>query len=264
MTSGTKRLIDIMARLRNPKGGCPWDLEQTFKTIAPHTLEETYELVEAIEGGGKEDIKDELGDVLFQIVFYTQMGREAGWFDFDDVANHVADKMIERHPHVFGKRRVKTARDVASNWEKDKEAKRTKKAGKELSLLDGISTALPAATRAVKLQKRAAGVGFDWPKAWDVLAKIKEEIGELEREIKRKADKDFLEDELGDVFFAVTNLARKLDISPEAALRRTNRKFERRFRAIEKALTKKGKKITDASLDEMEQIWKAVKTKEKG
>ena len=263
MTSGTKRLIDIMARLRNPKGGCPWDLEQTFKTIAPHTLEEIYELVEAIEGGDKNAIKDELGDVLFQIVFYTQMGREAGMFDFDDIANHVADKMIERHPHVFGERKAKTAKDVASNWEKDKEAKRKKQSGKEVSLLDGISRALPAATRAVKLQKRAAGVGFDWPKARDVLAKIREEIGELENEIAKKADKDFLEDELGDVFFAVTNLARKLDISPEAALRRTNRKFERRFRAIEKTLANKGKKIGDASLDEMEKIWNAVKAKEK-
>jgi nucleoside triphosphate diphosphatase len=264
MTSGTKRLIDIMARLRNPKGGCPWDLEQTFKTIAPHTLEETYELVEAIEGGDKNAIKDELGDVLFQIIFYTQMGREAGWFDFDDVANHVADKMIERHPHVFGKRKAKTAGDVALNWEKDKQAKRLKQAVKPLSLLDGIGLGLPAATRAIKLQKRAAHVGFDWANARDVLAKIREEIGELEKEIKKKADKDGLEDELGDVFFAVTNLARKLDISPEAALRRTNRKFERRFRGIEAALAKKGKKVADASLDEMERIWKAIKKKEKG
>jgi ATP diphosphatase len=266
MTSNLQRLLDIMARLREKDGGCPWDLEQNFKTIAPHTLEETYELVEAIENGDAQAIKEELGDVLFQVVFHAQMGREASLFDFDGVAAQVADKMIERHPHVFGARDVETAHDVVVNWEKDKETKRAlsaKDEGRSLSVLDGVSTALPAAIRAVKLQKRAARVGFDWSNARDVLAKIEEEIGELGQEISDNADKDHLEDELGDVFFAVTNLARKLDIDPETALRRTNRKFERRFRGIEKALAKQGRKISEASLDEMERLWNEIKANEK-
>ncbi|MFA4993777.1 MAG: nucleoside triphosphate pyrophosphohydrolase [Bdellovibrionales bacterium] len=266
MTSNVKRLLDIMARLRSRDGGCPWDLEQTFKTVAPHTLEETYELVDAIERGDPEAIQDELGDVLFQIVFHAQMGKEAGLFDFDSVAGHVADKMIERHPHVFGERDVKTAEGVASNWEKDKEAKRSAKAGKEgrtLSVLDGISSGLPATTHSVKLQKRAAHVGFDWPNARDVFAKIREEIGELEKEVSDNKDKAFLVDELGDVLFAVTNLARKLNIDPEMALRSTNRKFERRFRGIEEALAKQDKNIADVSLDEMERLWNEIKRQEK-
>jgi ATP diphosphatase len=265
MTSNVQRLLDVMARLRSPDG-CPWDLEQTFATIAPHTVEETYELVEAIENNDPQAIKDELGDVLFQVVFYAQMGREAGWFDFDGVAGAVADKMIERHPHVFGDRDVKTAQDVVVNWDKDKEKKKALAAGNEgraLSVLDGVSAALPASTRAVKLQKRAATVGFDWKDAKDVFDKIKEEIGELEKEVAENTGKDKLEDELGDVFFAVANLARKLGIDPETALRRTNRKFERRFRGIEEALAQKGKKISDASLDEMERLWNEMKAKEK-
>jgi ATP diphosphatase len=266
MTSNIERLIEVMARLRDPKNGCPWDLEQNFSTIAPYTIEETYELVEAIESNDTKAIKEELGDVLFQVVFHAQMGREAGLFDLDSVAKTVADKMIERHPHVFGNRDAKTSNDVLVNWESDKAAKRAKQAdaeGRAPSALDGVSTALPAATRAVKLQSRAARVGFDWAEARDVLAKIREEIGELETEITSQADKDFLEDELGDVFFAVANLARKLDIDPETALRRTNRKFERRFRGIEDTLAKQGRNLSDASLDEMERIWNAIKAEEK-
>jgi nucleoside triphosphate diphosphatase len=266
MSTNIQRLIDIMARLRDPESGCPWDLEQTFKTIAPHTIEETYELVEAIESGEPHAIKDELGDVLLQVVFYAQMGREAGLFNFDSVAGYLADKLIERHPHIFGEREAKTARDVLDNWEKDKEAKRAAQAeseGRLTSVLDGVSAALPAATRAVKLQKRAATVGFDWAEARDVFAKIKEEIGELENEVEAKANKSFLEDELGDVFFAVTNLARKLKIDPETALRSTNRKFERRFRKIEESLAAQGKNITAVSLDEMERLWNEIKAQEK-
>jgi len=266
MPTNIQRLLDIMARLRNPEGGCPWDLEQTFKTIAPHTIEETYELVEAIESGDPAAIKDELGDVLLQVVFHAQMAKDAKMFDFESVAGHLADKLIERHPHIFGERDVKTAKDVLKNWEKDKETKRMAKAaheGRSESVLDGISAALPAATRAVKLSKRAARVGFDWNDPRDVFGKIREEIGELEKEVADKKDKDYLEDELGDVLFAVVNLARKLDIDPEAALRRTNRKFERRFRAVEEALAKQGKKPSDASLDDMEALWNAIKAKEK-
>ncbi len=266
MTTNIQRLIDVLTRLRDPNGGCPWDMKQTHASLASGTVEETYELVEAIEKNDTNAIKDELGDVLLHVVFHAQLGRETGAFDFESVAGHVADKMIERHPHVFGERDVKTAHDVLVNWEADKEAKRQAQAlaeGHTLSVLDNVSTALPSSTRAVKLQKRAARVGFDWAEARDVLSKIREEIGELEHEIAKGANKDFLEDELGDVFFAVTNLARKLEIDPETALRRTNRKFERRFRGIEAALAAEGRKISDASLDEMERIWNAIKAAEK-
>jgi nucleoside triphosphate diphosphatase len=308
MPSHIQRLIEIMARLRDPASGCPWDLEQTFKTIAPHTIEETYELIEAIENGDPQAIKDELGDVLLQIVFYAQMASEAKMFDFEDIAGHLADKLIERHPHIFGERKAKTAHDVLGIWEKGKEAKRAEKAGNEgrsASVMDGVTSSLPASTRAVKLQKRAARVGFDWTDARDVFAKIREEIGELEIEIDARTDhsscpvipspsplrgappspamrervpsaceagegkvaaktnKSFIEDELGDVLFAVTNLARKLDIDPETALRSTNRKFERRFRQIEEILARQGKNVADASLPEMEQIWNEIKAEEK-
>ena len=266
MSKALDRLTDVMARLRDPNGGCPWDLEQNFKSIAPHTLEETYEVIEAIENGDPQSIKDELGDLLFQIAFHAQIAREACLFDFDQIANHVADKMIERHPHVFGDRNANTAHAVLTNWENDKAKKREAAAaakGEVLSALDGVSTALPASTRAVKLQNRAARVGFDWPDARDIIAKIREEIAELEDEIDTKDNHDAIEDEFGDVFFAVINLARRLKIDPETALRRTNRKFEHRFRGIEKKLTQKGRNIKDASLDEMEQLWNEVKAEDR-
>lgn len=255
-----------MTRLRDPKTGCPWDLEQTFQTIAPYTLEETYEVVEAIEKKDPNAMKDELGDLLFQIAFHAQMGREAGLFTFDDIAEHVADKMIERHPHVFGNRDANTAQAVLTNWETDKAAKReaaAKTEGRISSVLDGMTTSLPATTRAVKLQNRAARVGFDWTDAKDILAKIREETDELEVEINANKGKDSIEDELGDLFFALVNLARRLEVDPESALRRTNRKFERRFRAIETRLLAQNRNIADASLDEMECLWVEVKKEEK-
>jgi ATP diphosphatase len=259
-------LVNVMARLRDPQKGCPWDLEQNFQTIAPHTLEETYELVEAIEQNDPKAIKDELGDLLFQVVFHVQMAREAGLFDLQDVAQHVADKMIERHPHVFGDRDAATAGAVLVNWESDKAAKRAKQAadeGRGVSALDGVSTALPATTRAVKLQNRAARVGFDWSNPGDVLAKIREEADELKAEMNGPPNQDALEDELGDLFFALINLARKLKIDPESALRRTNRKFDRRFRAMESRLAAEGRDIAKSSLDDMENLWSAIKAEEK-
>ena len=265
MSEAIDRLVQVMARLRDKDKGCPWDLEQNFKTIAPHTLEETYEVVEAIESGDPKAMKDELGDLLFQVIFHAQMGREGGLFTLDEIATHVADKMIERHPHVFADRDASTAGAVVVNWEQDKAAKREAQARAEnrpISALDGVSTALPAATRAVKLQNRAARVGFDWADARDILAKIKEEIAELEAEMK-SADQDAIEDEFGDLFFALVNLARRLEVDPETALRRTNRKFERRFREIEKRLAANGRAMGDASLDEMENIWRAIKDEEK-
>ncbi len=264
MSAALDRLVEVMARLRDPNGGCPWDLEQNFKTIAPHTLEETYEAVEAIEQGNPQAIKDELGDLLFQVVFHAQIGKDSGLFDLDQIAQHVADKMIERHPHVFGDRDVNSAEGVVTNWENDKAKKREAAAGgKPVSALDGVSTALPASTRAVKLQNRAARVGFDWPDARDIIAKIREEIGELEAEMDIADNHDAMEDEFGDVFFAVINLARRLKVDPETALRRTNRKFERRFRGIEDRLAAVGRHIKDASLDEMEKIWGEVKLEER-
>jgi ATP diphosphatase len=260
-----EKLMAVMRTLRTPKTGCPWDLEQDFKSIAPHTLEETYEVIEAIEAGDAAAMKDELGDLLFQIAFHAQMASEQNLFDFNQVAEAVADKMIERHPHVFGDREANTAEAVLTNWETDKAKKREAAArpeNKPLSALDGISTALPSVLRALKLQKRAARTGFDWTDAKDILAKIREEIGELEAEMK-SASKDATEDELGDLFFALVNLARRLEIDPEGALRRTNRKFERRFREIEKRLAAQGRTLDSASLDEMEAIWTAIKQEEK-
>lgn len=266
MSLALDRLVEVMAKLRNPNGGCPWDLEQNFKSIAPYTLEETYEVVEAIEQGDPKAIAEELGDLLFQVVFHAQMGREEGLFDLDKIATLVADKMIERHPHVFGDRDAKTADTVLKNWEADKAAKREAEAkaeGRAVSVLDGVSTALPAATRAMKLQKRAARVGFDWTDAKDILAKIREETAELETEIKNKAGNDAIEDEFGDLFFALVNLARRLDVDPETALRRTNRKFERRFKEVEKRMAAKGKVMDSSALDEMERIWCDIKAEEK-
>jgi ATP diphosphatase len=265
MSTSLDRLVQVMARLRAPQGGCAWDLDQNFKSIAPYTLEETYELLEAIEHGNPKAIAEELGDVLFQVVFHARMAEEAGLFTLDGIAEAVAAKMIERHPHVFGDRTADTAGDVTRNWEADKAKKReadARAANRAVSALDGVSTALPAATRAVKLQGRAARVGFDWTDARDILAKIKEETAELEAEIGAGA-KDAMEDELGDLFFALVNLARRLEIDPETALRRTNRKFERRFREVERRLAAKGRPISQASLDEMEKIWCEIKAEEK-
>lgn len=267
MKDNTHRLLDIMARLRDPDGGCPWDLEQDFPTIAPHTIEEAYEVADAIQSGDMMAVKDELGDLLFQVVFYAQMGRERGLFDFDAIAGHIADKMVRRHPHVFGEVSVSDADDQTRRWEDMKAKERAEKAaasGKPPSALDGITPGLPALTRALKLQRRAARVGFDWTQADEILDKIEEEIGELRAEIKAEAgqDKARVTDELGDLMFALVNLARRLDIDPETALRGTNAKFDRRFRFVEQELDKDGKSPTDATLDEMESLWVIAKQAE--
>jgi nucleoside triphosphate diphosphatase len=264
MSRSIDRLLAIMARLRDPEGGCPWDREQSFATIAPHTIEEAYEVAEAIESGDLAGLKDELGDLLFQVVFYAQMAREEGRFDFEDIAAAICDKMERRHPHVFGQTHIPNAAAQTVQWETQKAAERAAKAGDaESGTLDGVSTALPALTRAIKLQARAGRVGFDWPEPAQVLDKIAEEIDELREEIDQGVDKDRLEDELGDVLFACVNLARKLKIDPEGALRRGNRKFERRFRYIEQALAAQGRKPAEATLDEMEAFWVAAKHEER-
>jgi MazG family protein len=259
------RLIDIMARLRDPKNGCPWDLEQSFATIAPYTIEEAYEVAEAAERGEPHALREELGDLLLQVVFHARMAEEARQFTFNDVARTIADKMVRRHPHVFADAAIPNAAAQTVAWEDQKADERRAKAaneGRAESALDGVSLGLPALTRAEKLQRRAARVGFDWPTLTPVLAKIEEEIGELRREIADNGTPARLADELGDLLFAVVNLARHLHVDPEQALRLASRKFERRFRAVETRLIAGGKSTADASLDEMEAEWQRVKAEE--
>ncbi len=255
------RLLEVMDRLRDPETGCPWDLEQTFRTIAPYTIEEAHEVADAIERGDMAHLKDELGDLLFQVVFHARMASEIDAFDFDDVAGAVADKLIRRHPHVFGDEPRMDAEEQTANWEQIKAAERAE-AGMH-SHIDGVSAGLPPLRRAVKLQKRAARAGFDWPDIGPVLAKVREELAELETELildnPELADRDRMEDELGDVLFAVTNLVRKLDIDPDAAMRRTNLKFETRFRAMEALAEEQGMRFEDLTLEQQEALWQQVK-----
>jgi MazG family protein len=255
-------LLEVMARLRDPERGCPWDLEQDFSTIAPYTIEEAYEVADAIARADMRGLEDELGDLLLQVVYHAQMATEAGRFDFDSVARRIADKMVRRHPHVFGDATVANAGAQTRAWEETKAKERREKAGahgEPASVLDDVPLALPALTRAAKLQRRAARVGFDWPEASQVLDKIAEEIAELRAELQAGGSPERLRDEMGDLLFAAVNLARHLDLDPEAALRQTNGKFERRFQAIERALAAEGRRPEDASLDELEALWQATK-----
>ena len=261
------RLLDVMAKLRDPETGCPWDVAQDFATIAPYTIEEAYEVAEAIAEKDWPALKDELGDLLFQVVFYAQMAREEGMFDFEAIAEGVAEKMVRRHPHVFGDGSVADAEAQTEAWEAQKAAERAAKAeagGRAVSVLDGVTTALPALTRAAKLQARAARVGFDWPVVAAVIDKIDEEIGELRVEFDAGADRDRVMDEIGDLLFACVNLARHAGLDPESALRQGNAKFERRFRRIEEMLWDDGRNPEQSSLEEMDRLWDAVKAEERG
>ncbi len=266
------RLLEIMTRLRHPTAGCPWDVEQSFATIAPYTIEEAYEVAEAIAHGDMAALRDELGDLLFQVVYHAEMARETGQFDFDDVARAVADKMVRRHPHVFGAHVSDNAREIASaaaqtvSWESHKAAERDARAarrGDRPSVLDGIAAALPGLTRALKLQNRAARVGFDWPDVVPVLDKIEEELAELREVVQNGGDRDRLADELGDVLFVYANLARHLQIDPEASLRGANAKFERRFKRIEALLAERGRRPEQSSLEEMDRLWDQAKREER-
>ncbi len=258
---GMPRLLEIMRRLRDPQSGCPWDIEQDFSTIAPYTIEEAYEVADAIEREAWDELKGELGDLLFQSVFHAQMADEAGLFSFDDVANTMSDKMVARHPHVFGdESRDKSAEQQTLDWEKIKAAERVGKA--QQGTLDGVAVNLPALTRAVKLQKRAARVGFDWPDSRHVIDKIVEEAHELE-EARDSLSEDEIKEEFGDLLFVVANLARHLKIEPEEALRATNAKFTRRFEGIEAKLAALGKTPDQSNLEEMDTLWDAVKAEEK-
>lgn len=253
-----KRLLEIMARLRDPEGGCPWDIEQTFRTIAPYTIEEAHEVADAIERDDLDDLRDELGDLLFQVVFHARMAEEQSAFGFDDVAASIADKLVRRHPHVFGDARFDTAEQQTASWEAIKAAEREHKGEDDDSALAGVSRGLPALRRAVKLQKRAAGVGFDWPAPEPVFDKLREEIDELEAGYAR-GDVDNMEEEIGDLLFAMTNLARKLDIDPGAALRRSNHKFERRFRAMEALAARRGIELSSLDLEDQDGLYREVK-----
>jgi MazG family protein len=263
MTHSLEYLLTIMAQLRDPEHGCPWDCAQDFTTIAPYTIEEAYEVADAIARGDMAALKDELGDLLFQVVFHSRMAEEAGLFAFADVAAAIADKMLRRHPHVFGTVKISSVTAQSEAWEAHKAAERqarARQAEEKESVLDGVALALPALLRSIKIQARAARIGFDWPNATEVFVKIDEEIAELRTELAHSADQALLEDELGDILFAVANLARKLEINPEAALRRATAKFERRFRRVEALVDERA---TGTDLDALEALWQEVKRQER-
>lgn len=269
-----KRLIEIMAALRTPGTGCPWDLEQDFATIAPYTIEEAYEVADAIQRGDMVDLREELGDLLLQVVYHARLSEEQGAFAFPDVVEAITTKMIRRHPHVFGDDNARSAGIAKGMWEKIKQQEKLERASARAAaglgeerrrFLDDVPAIFPALTEAEKLQRRAARVGFDWGSAGPVLDKIREETEELASEITADGempDREHIAGEIGDLIFAVTNLARHLDIDPEEALKRTNRKFRRRFAAIEDAAEAGGRTLADMSLDEMEAVWQAAKSQD--
>ena len=255
------RLLGIMDRLRDP-GGCPWDREQTFQTLTGYLLEEAYEVVDAAGRADPAKLREELGDLLLQIVFMARIARENEWFSIDDVCAEIAEKMIRRHPHVFGSTRVDGAEDVVRNWEDIKQEERH--GHQEASALDGIPAALPALLKAFRMTEKAAALGFDWQRSTDVIAKLKEEVGELETELKRGDDgRERVRSELGDVLFAMANLARHLGVEPETALQLSNRKFMSRFRAMEADARADGTSLRDLSLDDQESLWNRAKVAER-
>jgi nucleoside triphosphate diphosphatase len=257
------RLLEIMAELRTPGTGCPWDLEQTYATIAPYTLEEAYEVADAIARGDLDELREELGDLLLQVVFHARMAQEQGAFDFGDVVETITAKLLRRHPHVFGDARGLSPREVEAVWDRIKrEEKAGKQAAKQDGALTGVPVGLPALTRALKLQQKAGKVGFDWNDPMAVLAKIREEADEIEAAIRGGERKEAAA-ETGDLLFAVVNLARHLDADPEAVLRATNQKFERRFASIERALAARGKTPGESTLEEMDALWNEAKAAEK-
>ncbi len=257
-SAGIERLLEIMRRLRDPDTGCPWDIEQTFQTIAPYTIEEAYEVADAIERQDWPELEGELGDLLLQSVYHTAIGEEAGHFSFQSVVRNISDKMVDRHPHVFGdESRDKSAEQQTRDWEAIKAAERAGKA--QAGTLEGVARNLPALLRAVKLQKRAARVGFDWPETVQVLDKLLEEARELV-DARDNLGQEAVTDEMGDLLFVMANLARHLNVDPEEALRKTNAKFTRRFAYIEAELAKTGRRPEDSTLEEMDKLWDAAKS----
>ncbi len=273
MTDSIQRLLAIMARLRDPQTGCPWDVKQTFATIAPYTVEEAYEVADAIDRGDLDDLKDELGDLLFQVVFHARMAEEQGAFAFADVAAAISDKMERRHPHVFAGMSIADSDALNAMWDAEKKKERLAKHGDahDASALAGVARGLPEWQRAVKLQKKAATVGFDWPGPAPVIAKLREELDEVQAEFDALAAapgdaavRDRLEDELGDLLFVAANLARHAKVDPGAALRRANHKFERRFRAMEAMAAADGVSLADLPLDAQDGYWNRAKAAERG
>lgn len=270
-------LIDIMAALRTPVTGCPWDLEQDFSTIAPYTVEEAYEVAEAISRNDLDDLREELGDLLLQVIYHSRMAEEQGAFSFPDVVEAITKKMIRRHPHVFGDDTARTSGMAKGMWDRIKAEEKAERKARRAALglpdtepgyLDAVPSAFPALMEAEKIQRRAARVGFDWDSFAPVIAKIREELDELEAELKDHTAPavtgnvpDAIKDEMGDVLFALANLARHLEVEPEDALKRTNAKFRRRFAAIEAEATRRGVALEDMTLDEMEAVWQAAKGK---
>ena len=256
-SKGMPRLLEIMRALRDPDSGCPWDIEQNFKTIAPYTVEEAYEVADAIERENWEDLKNELGDLLLQTVYHTQMAEEDELFNFNDVVNQISEKMIQRHPHVFGnENRNKTASQQVNDWESIKAKERAKK--NQTGILDDVALNLPALVRSLKLQKRAARVGFDWPNILQVLEKIEEETKELV-EAKELESQEKINEEFGDLMFSIVNLGRHLGVDSEEALKQTNRKFTNRFKFVEDSIRSQGRKIENTTLEEMETLWQQAK-----
>ena len=261
-TEGIDKLLAVMAALRNPQGGCPWDIEQDFSSIAPYTIEEAYEVADAIERGEFGELRDELGDLLFQVAFHARMAEERGFFNFADVVSAIVEKMVRRHPHVFADEVITDAAAQTRAWEAQK-AKERQARGQHASLLDGVTLGLPALSRAEKLQQRAARAGFDWPEIAPVFDKVHEEIEEVRAELAGD-DHQALEDEIGDLLFACVNLARHAGVDPEQALRTANRKFVRRFNYVEQALAGQGRSLDEADLECMEALWNEAKGREKG
>ena len=267
--SGINDLIDLMSKLRDPVSGCPWDQQQTFASIAPYTIEEVYEVVDAIERNSMAELKDELGDLLFQIIFYTQIAKEKDLFDFDAVVDNIVAKMKKRHPHVFGDMDIKTAEEQTALWEKIKTEERQKSRDSSdsksspHSVIGDVPKTLPGLTRAFKLHKKAAQVGFDWDDISGVMEKIDEEIHEIQHEIDNGLNHHRMEDEIGDLLFVTTILARHARVDPETALRHANRKFERRFSRVEALLAEEKINIVDASLEKMDALWDVAKQEEK-
>ena len=251
------RLLEIMARLRDPEHGCPWDREQTWSSIVPHTIEEAYEIADAVERGDVDHVRDELGDLLFQVVFQSRIAEEQGLFRFDDVVDAISDKLERRHPHVFGDATIGNAAEQTAAWEEHKAAERRAKGG-AAGALDGVTLGLPALVRAAKLGRRAAQVGFDWPDPAGVLEKVREEIEELQQAVAT-GEAAHVTEEIGDLLFSVAQLSRHLDVDPEAALRDAGGKFERRFRRIEASLAEEGRTAADASMAELEALWARAK-----
>ena len=263
MSQPIDNLIKIMQQLRTPTTGCPWDLKQTYQSIVPHTIEEAYEVADAIEQGDMVELKKELGDLLFQVVFYAQLATEDQHFDFNDVVEAVCEKLTRRHPHVFGEENFEDEKTIKQNWENEKTKEREIKAGKEISVLADIPKNLPALSQANKIQKRVAHIGFDWPEISGAWEKVKEEVIEVEDELEQNSYSDKTAEEIGDLMFALVNVARHAKRDPEQLLRQANQKFTNRFMQVESYLNNQNIKFEDASLEKMEQAWAQVKINEK-